>query len=97
MLKRQKHVPEITGGIEAKLLKYCHIELFRQVKPKQIFFVYDTPDDLPPLENSAKLFKEAGYDNGNILRCYVLLGISETPFTSLLNDWRLSKFSASVL
>ena len=59
MLKRQKHRPEFTGGIEAKLLKSWHVELFRQVKPKQIFFAYDTPDDLPPLEHAAQLFKKA--------------------------------------
>ena len=61
MLKRQKHRPEFTGGIEAKLLQPWHIELFREVKPKQIFFAYDTPDDLPPLEHAAHLFREAGY------------------------------------
>ena len=33
MLKRQKHKPEFKGGIEAKLLKSWHVELFRQVKP----------------------------------------------------------------
>ena len=46
MLKRQKHRPDFRGGIEAKLLKYWHIDLFKEVKPKQIFFAYDTPDDL---------------------------------------------------
>ena len=74
MLKRQKHRPEFTGSIEAKLLKSWHIDLFREVKPKQIFFAYDTPDDLPSLEHAAHLFREAGYGNRSILRCYVLIG-----------------------
>ena len=74
MLKRQKHKPEFTGCIEAKLLKSWHLELFRQVKPKQIFFSYNTPDDLSPLENATHLFSEAGYGNRSILRCYVLIG-----------------------
>ena len=43
MLKRQKQRPDFRGGIEAKLLKSWHIELFREVKTKQIFFAYDTP------------------------------------------------------
>ena len=61
MLKRQKQRPEFRGGIEAKLLKSWHVELFREVNPKQIFFVYDTPDDLPHLEHAAHLFRKAGY------------------------------------
>ena len=80
MLKRQKHKPEFTGGIEAKLLKSWHIDLFKQVKPKQIFFAYDTPDDLPPLEHAAHLFREAGYGNRSILRCYVLIGYPGDSF-----------------
>ena len=82
MLKRQKQKPEFTGGIEAKLLKSWHIDLFKQVKPKQIFFAYDTPDDLPPLEQAAKLFREAEYGNRNILRCYVLIGYPGDSFDS---------------
>ena len=80
MLKRQKQRPEFRGGIEAKLLKSWHIDLFQQVKPKQIFFAYDTPDDLPPLEHAAHLFREAGYGNRSILRCYVLIGYPGDSF-----------------
>ena len=80
MLKRQKHRAEFTGGIEAKLLKSWHVKLFKQVKPKQIFFAYDTPNDLPPLEQASKLFKKAGFGNRNILRCYVLIGYPGDTF-----------------
>ena len=80
MLKRQKHRPDFRGGIEAKLLKSWHIDLFKEVKPKQIFFAYDTPDDLPPLEHAAMLFREAGYGNRNLLRCYVLIGYPGDSF-----------------
>ena len=80
ILKRQKQRPEFRGGIEAKLLKSWHIDLLQQVKPKQIFFAYDTPDDLPPLEHAAHLFKEAGYGNRSILRCYVLIGYPGDSF-----------------
>ena len=80
MLKRQKQRPEFRGGIEAKLLQSWHIDLFQQVKPKQIFFVYDTPDDLPPLEHATHLFKEASYGNRNILRCYVHIGYPGDSF-----------------
>ncbi len=51
-----------------------------EVKPKQIFFTYDTPDDLTPLEHAAHLFKEASYGNKSILRCYVLIGYPGDSF-----------------
>lgn len=46
MLARQDKRPEFTGGLEAARLKPWHVELLCNVKPKQIFFAYDTPDDL---------------------------------------------------
>ena len=101
MLKRQKYRPQFTGRIEAKLLQSWHIDLFQQVKPKQIFFVYDTPDDLPPLEHAAYLFREADYGNRNILRYYVLIGytgvIRVILSTSPLKDWKLRRLSVSAL
>jgi hypothetical protein len=80
MLKRQKERAEFTGGIEAKLLKPWHIELFKNLRPKQIFFAYDTPDDLPPLEEAARLFREAEYGTRSNLRCYVLVGYPGDTF-----------------
>ena len=80
MLNRQKHRPEFTGGMEAKRLKPWHVELFKKLRPKQIFFAYDTPDDLPPLEEASRLFCEAKYGNRTILRCYVLIGYPGDTF-----------------
>ncbi|MBQ9527244.1 MAG: hypothetical protein IJR68_06505 [Fretibacterium sp.] len=82
MLKRQKHRAEFTGGMEAKRLKPWHIELFKELRPKQIFFACDTPDDLPPLEEAARMFREAEYGNRNILRCYVLVGWAQDTITA---------------
>lgn len=59
MLQRQKERPMFTGGLEAKLLKPWHVELFQQVKPKEMFFAYDTPDDYEPLVEAGKLLREA--------------------------------------
>ena len=80
MLKRQKERPNFTGGIEAKRLKPWHIELFKSVKPKRIYFAYDTPDDLEPLINAAKLFREAEYSSRDRLSCYVLIGYNGDTF-----------------
>lgn len=90
-----KHRPEFTGGIEAKLLKSWHIELFKEVKPKQIFFAYDSPDDLSPLENATHLFSKVGYGNRNILRCYVLIGYPGDNFDFATKDLKPSRLSAS--
>ncbi len=82
MLKRQEHRAEFTGGMEAKRLRPWHIDLFKEVRPKQIFFAYDTPDDLPPLEEAARLFQEAEYGSRNILRCYTLIGFPKDTFAA---------------
>ena len=60
MLKRQKLRPDFRGDIEAKLFKALHIDSFREVQPKQIFFAYDTPDNLLHLEHAHYFFREAG-------------------------------------
>jgi len=75
MLKRQKHKPEFTGGLEAKRLKPWIAEELRALKPKQLFFAYDTPDDLEPLQEAGKMMLSAGFtEASHALRCYVLCG-----------------------
>lgn len=80
MLGRQKHRPEFTGGLEAKLLKDWHVDLLTIAKPKQLFFAYDTPDDLEPLRVAGKMLQDSGLgltrngDPSHRLRCYVLCG-----------------------
>ena len=81
MLKRQKYGrPMLTGGLEAARLKPWHVDELRSLRPKQMFFAYDTPDDLEPLLSAAKLFREAGYLSRNIQFCYVLVGYSGDSF-----------------
>lgn len=80
MLKRQKHRPIFTGGIEAKILKEWHIKLFKEVKAERIYFAYDTPDDLEPLRNAARMFKEAEFLSPSRLKCYVLIGYPQDTF-----------------
>jgi len=72
MLGRQKNKAEFAGGIEAKLLKAWHVDLFAKLKPAQIFCAYDTPDDLEPLIEAGKMFINAGLQSA--LRAFVLIG-----------------------
>lgn len=80
MLKKQKHRPIFTGGIEAKILKDWHVDLFKEVKAQRIYFAYDTPDDLEPLIRAATLFKNHEFGNNRILACYVLVGYPNDSF-----------------
>ena len=79
MLKKQKKQIEFTGGLEANILTRYHIEKIRELKIKQLFFAYDTHDDLEPLIIAGKMFKEVSF-NTNKLRCYVLCGYSKDTF-----------------
>lgn len=75
MLKRQPQPAKFSGGIEAKILKPWHIDLFNSIKINSLFFAYDTPDDLEPLIYAGNLLKDINinYDNRKA-RCYVLIG-----------------------
>lgn len=75
MLKRQAEKPVFTGGLEAKLLKEWHVDLLREVKPKRMYFAYDTPDDYEPLVQAGQLLRDGGITKAShTARCYVLIG-----------------------
>jgi hypothetical protein len=81
MLNRQKRgQTQFTGGLEAARLKPWHVELLKSLRPKQMFFAFDTPDDLPALEEAARLFRAVEYGTRNNLRCYVLIGYPGDSF-----------------
>jgi hypothetical protein len=72
MLKRQPERATINS-LEAARLKQWHVNLIIGVKPKQVFFAYDTADDYEPLVYAMELMKDAGFDRHTV-RCYVLIG-----------------------
>lgn len=77
MLKRNKRngPVQFTGGLEAKRLEWWHVEALRDLKPKQMFFAYDTPDDLEPLRRAGWMLRQAGFTTAShVLRAYVLCG-----------------------
>jgi hypothetical protein len=75
MLSRQQNKAEFTGGLEAARLKPWHAELLAALKPKQIFFAYDTPDDRDPLYAATDMLREAGCLNtSHRWRAYCLIG-----------------------
>lgn len=81
MLSRQKEKPVFTGGLEAKILKPWHCEELKRIKTKQMYFAYDTPDDLEPLIAAGKMLEEAGFSRNNHNKgCYVLIGYPGDSF-----------------
>lgn len=81
MLQKQKHLVEFTGGLEAKRLTVSMAHRLKDLKPKQLFFAYDTPDDLEPLREAGKQLIEAGFSTAShVLRSYVLCGYPKDTF-----------------
>jgi hypothetical protein len=81
MLKDQPQAAEFTGGLEAKRMQPWIAEALYALRPKQMFFAYDTPDDLEPLVEAGKLLISAGFTTAShALRCYVLCGYQGDTF-----------------
>jgi hypothetical protein len=78
MVARQQKRPEFTGGLEAARLTEHHAALLRTVRPRSLFFAYDTPDDLAPLRRAGELLQDVGFSqSSHVLRAYVLCGWGE--------------------
>ena len=83
MLGEQDRPAELTGGLEAARLKQWHVEELYKLKPKQLFFAYDTPNDYEPLVEASKLLLAGGFTaspKSHRLRCYVLCGYPKDTF-----------------
>lgn len=75
MLDRQPYRPKFTGGLEAKLLTQAMAIRLKKLRPEEMFFAYDTPDDLEPLQQAGRFLLNAGFTReSHVLRCYVLIG-----------------------
>lgn len=60
MLSRQKATGKpitFSGGLEAAALQEYQCDLIESIKPKRVFFAYDTPDDYEPLVTAGKMLR----------------------------------------
>ena len=92
MLSRQKEKPSFAGGLEAALLTESIAARLRKLKPKSLFFAYDTTNDLEPLYEAGRMLLDAGFTKAsNTLRCYVLIGFKgdteEKALKRLKQSW----------
>ena len=81
MLQKQKERAVFTGGLEARELKDWHCELLRSVKPRRMYFAYDTPDDYEPLVEAGVKLRNAGFSvRSHCMKCYNLVGYKGDTF-----------------
>ncbi len=90
MLARQKRKPEFTGGLEAAILSSIHARFLYTLRPKSLYFAYDTSNDREPLFEAGKLLQRVGFTgSSHVLRAYVLIGYPGDTFEAAetrLND-----------
>jgi hypothetical protein len=81
MLTKQKKRAIFSGGLEARKLQKWHVDELLKLKPKQLFFAYDTPDDRDPLFAAGKLLFDSGFTRrSQNIRAYVLIGYPGDTF-----------------
>lgn len=89
MLARQPHRPQFVGGLEAALLTPDMALRLKSLRPKSLFFAYDTPNDLEPLQEAGKMLLGAGFTKASGDLCaYVLCGFKGDTF-----DKAIKRFS----
>lgn len=65
---------KLSGGLESRLLKPWHVELFEKARIKEAFFAYDAAGDWEPLTEAAKILKTSAWYRPHKARCYILCG-----------------------
>lgn len=81
MLSTQQQV-EFSGGLEAKRVTFELAQKLYDIHPKQMFFAYDTPDDLEPLVIAGQLLQSAGFKPCWSMRAYVLCGFPKDTLSA---------------
>jgi hypothetical protein len=80
MLGRQCRRAVFSGGLEAARLQDWHVDLLTEIRPEQMFFAYDTPDDYEPLREAGRMLLQVFSQVSHALRCYVLIGYPGDTF-----------------
>lgn len=75
MLKKEKAIC-FKGGIDTRLLKDWHVEEFRSIKTREIWFALDTMERSKYFQAACTKLLKAGFKRDNI-RTYVLAGHNE--------------------
>jgi hypothetical protein len=81
MLSEQKERPLFTGGLDSSFLYSDIIYEIKKLKPKRIYFAYDSPEDWTPLVKAARACWRVGFTPAShVVFAYVLIGYpKDTP------------------
>jgi len=93
MLRKQKHAPEFTGGLDPRYMTVDVMQEIRALKPKQIFTAYDSDDDIDPVKRAIDNCWKAGFTKeSHSVRCFVLIGYPKDTFDNAAKrlEWILS-------
>lgn len=83
MLLRQERRAEFTGGLEAARLTPQIAAMLALLRPRRIYFAYDTPLDAAPLADASNLLWSAGFKpSSHTISAYVLIGYPKDTFAS---------------
>jgi len=88
MLKKQPQKPCFTGGLEAKYITHSIASQLYDLRPSRLYFAYDTPDDLEPLQEAGFILKSVGFGKSHDLMCYALCGFPGDTFNNALTRFK---------
>lgn len=74
MLQSQNKAAIFSGGLDARLLKQWHVDWFKAIKIKELWFACDTAKDFEALTKANELLSDFPT---NKKRCYVMIGYQE--------------------
>jgi len=74
MLSRQSGI--ILKGIDCRLLKSWHIDIFRSLRIKEIWLALDSDSRIKSFQKACLMLTNRGFPR-DTLRCYVLAGLNE--------------------
>ncbi len=81
MLSCQERRAEFTGGLEAARLTGQTAAMLALLKPRRIYFAYDTPSDAAPLADAANLLWGVGFKpSSHTISAYVLIGYPKDTY-----------------
>lgn len=74
MLRRQNHAATFSGGLDTILLQPWHVELFKSIRLKELWFACDSVARIKPLAKAAEMLAGIPVQKR---RCYVLMGYGD--------------------
>lgn len=85
MLSQQERRAEFTGGLEAARLTAQIATMLALLKPRRIYFAYDTPKDAAPLADAANLCWSVGFKpSSHTISAYVLIGYPKDDYVKAM-------------